>query len=110
MEDRGPVRYRRGYSLVDDGNKSGDANTKSAADFKSYRLGFFLNDDIKLTDQLTLTLGVRADRTKFNTAVPEDKFFNDSARSIGQLLQPEGARSGTHLFPNGRSLTPRIQV
>ena len=40
MEDRGPVRYRRGYSLVDDGNKSGDANTKSPADFKSYRLGF----------------------------------------------------------------------
>ncbi len=108
MEDRGPVRYRRGYSLVDDGNKSGDANTKSAADFKSYRLGFFLNDDIKLTDQLTLTLGVRADRTKFNTAVPEDKFFNDSARSIiSNYYNLEGARSGTP-FVSKWQISPRL--
>lgn len=109
MEDRGPSRYRRGYSLVDDGNKGGDnGSVNSAANFKSYRLGFFLNDDIKVTDQLTLTLGVRADRTKFLTDVPEDKFFNDSARPvISNFYNLEGAMAGT-TFKSKWQISPRL--
>ncbi|HRF25844.1 MAG TPA: TonB-dependent receptor [Ferruginibacter sp.] len=108
MEDRGPVRYRRGYSLVDDGNKGGDANVNSAANFKSYRIGFFLNDDIRINDKLTLTLGVRADRTKFTTPVPEDKFFNDSARPvIANFYNLEGAFSGQS-FASKWQVSPRL--
>ena len=35
-----------------------------------------------MNDQLTLTLGIRADKTNFTTDVPEDKFFNDTARAV----------------------------
>jgi hypothetical protein len=52
MQNLGPTRYRRGYSLVDAGNKGGDVNTNSAANFNSLRLGFFVNDDIKVSDKL----------------------------------------------------------
>ncbi|HNP53884.1 MAG TPA: TonB-dependent receptor, partial [Ferruginibacter sp.] len=109
MEDRGPTRYRRGYSLVDPGNKGGDdGNTGSAANFNSYRLGFFVNDDIKVTDKFTLTLGVRADRTVFTTDVPEDKFFNDTARAVvSNYYDLEGARSGT-TFKSKWQISPRL--
>ncbi|MEJ7627322.1 MAG: carboxypeptidase regulatory-like domain-containing protein [Ferruginibacter sp.] len=108
IDDRGPSRYRRGYSLVDPGNKGGDENVNSAANFKSVRLGFFLNDDIKVTEKFTLTLGLRADRTAFLTDVPEDKFFNDSAVSvISQYYNLEGARSGQKFEPRWQ-FSPRL--
>lgn len=98
MEDRGPSRYRRGYSLVDAGNKGGDANVNAGAAFKSYRLGFFVNDDIKVNDKLTLTVGLRADKTKFTTGVPVDKFFNDTARAIiASVYDLKDAYSGSDI-------------
>ena len=100
MEDRGPSRIQRQYSLLDAGNKTGDVNTNSAANFKSLRLGFFLNDDIKVSDKLTLTLGLRADRTSFLTDVPTDPFFRDSARPvISQFYDLKGANTGEKFKP-----------
>ncbi|MBS1733076.1 MAG: TonB-dependent receptor [Bacteroidetes bacterium] len=100
MEDRGPSRLRRGYSLRDDNSKGGDDAVNAAANFKSVRFGFFLNDDIKVNDQLTLTLGIRADKTNFTTDVPEDKFFNDTARAvIAQVYDLKGAYSGQKFSP-----------
>ena len=108
MLDSGASRIRRGYSLVDAGNKSGDVNSNAGADFKSSRIGFFINDDIKITNQFTLTLGIRVDKTKFLTDVPEDKFFNDSALPvITRLYDLEGARSGERFEPK-LQLSPRI--
>ncbi len=108
MEDRGPSRYRRGYSLVDGGNKSGDVNTNSAANFKSRRIGFFVNDDIKVSDKLTLTFGIRGDKTSFLTDVPEDKFFNDSAAPvISRYYDMEGAKSGQKFLPKWQ-FSPRF--
>jgi hypothetical protein len=108
MEDRGAQRIRRGYSLVDDNSKGGDLATNSAANFKSIRLGFFVNDDIKINDKFTLTLGLRADRTMFTTAAPEDKFFNDTARPvIAAVYNLEGARSGGKFKPEWQ-FSPRI--
>lgn len=90
-----PSRYRRGYSLVD-GNKSGDDATKSAAEFKSWKLGLFINDDIRVNDRLTFTLGVRADRFEFLDQAPVDKFWVDTAAAkvaaAGYDLR--GAQSG----------------
>lgn len=108
IEDRGPSRLRRGYSLVDANNKNGDDAVNSAANFKSVRVGFFINDDIKVTDKFTLTLGIRADKTTFTTAVPEDKFFNDTARPIiAQVYDLRGARSGAKFSPVWQ-FSPRV--
>jgi hypothetical protein len=101
MENRGPSRIQRGYSLVDAGNKGGDVNTSSAANFKSVRLGFFINDDIKVTDKFTLTLGLRADKTSFNTQVPTDPFFRDSALPvINAYYDLKGATTGEKFKPS----------
>lgn len=108
IQDRGASRIRRGYSLRDANNKNGDDAVNAAANFKSFRLGFFVNDDIKVSDKFTLTLGVRADRTKFLTDVPEDKFFNDTARPvIAAVYDLKGARSGDEFVPKWQ-FSPRI--
>lgn len=108
MEDRGAGRIRRGYSLVDDNSKNGDNAVNSAANFKSIRLGFFVNDDIKVSDNVTITLGVRADRTKFITDVPVDKFFNDTASPvIATTYDLLGAKSGERFVPKWQ-FSPRV--
>ncbi len=101
MENRGPSRIQRGYSLVDANGKIGDENTNSAADFRSVRLGFFVNDDIKVTDKFTLTLGLRADKTDFITDVPTDAFFRDSALPvISAQYNVQGAVQGQKFKPS----------
>jgi hypothetical protein len=109
LADAGPRRYRRGYSLVDAGSKSGDENnTMSAADFNSNRLGFFVSDEIKVSKDFTLTVGVRADRSDFTTALPVDKFFNDSARAIvAQSYDLRGAYAG-QMFDAKWLFAPRL--
>jgi hypothetical protein len=91
-----PSRYRRGYSLVDANNKSGDESVNSAAQFNSWRLGVFVNDDIRVNDRLTLTLGLRADRFKFNDNAPVDKFWQDTAEAkiVAAGYDLRGAKSG----------------
>ena len=102
IEDRGPARLQRQYSLVDPGNKTGDeGGVNAAANFKSVRLGFFLNDEIKVNSKFTLTLGLRADRTEFTTTPPTDAFFRDSAMQvISQFYDLKGARSGEKFKPS----------
>ncbi len=102
-----PLRYDRSYSLVD--TKSGDI-TEAAAEFKSLRLGLFVNDEIRVNERLTVNLGVRADWTKFLTDPREDKFFNDSAiPKISQYYDLEGARSG-QMAKVPVSISPRLGV
>lgn len=103
-----PIRYRRSYSLVDPVGKTGDENTVSAAQFNTARLGFYINDDIKISPQLTISVGLRADKTSFldNTAV--DAFFRDSAMPvINQYYDLEGASVGKLSSPNWQ-FSPRI--
>ena len=80
IQNKTPNRYRVGYSLVDNG-KAGDDAVNSAAKFNSARFGFFVNDDIKVNDNFTITLGLRADRFQFLDEAPVDKFWRDSAQS-----------------------------
>jgi len=103
-----PSRYRRGYSLVD-GNKSGDDATKSAAEFNSWKLGIFINDDIRVNDRLNLTLGLRADRFEFLDNAPVDKFFEDTAAAkvVAAGYDLRGARSGQLSKPRVM-LSPRF--
>ncbi len=99
--------YDRSYSLLDPG-KTGDASENAAAKFNSLRLGFFINDEIKVNENLTLNLGVRADNTKFLTTPRTDKFFNDTAiAAISQYYDLRGARSGQISDPKW-AINPRV--
>ena len=59
-----PARYRKGFALLD--GKSTD-ETKSAADFNTLRVGLFFNDEIKVSNDFILNIGVRIDKTEFLT-------------------------------------------
>lgn len=99
--------YDRTYSLLDPG-KSGDESVNAAAKFNTLRLSVFANDEIQVNDNLTVTVGLRLDNTKFLTTPREDKFFNDTAvAKISQYYDMKGARSGQISSPKW-SLNPRI--
>ncbi|HEY1112514.1 MAG TPA: carboxypeptidase regulatory-like domain-containing protein, partial [Chitinophagaceae bacterium] len=99
-------RYRRTYSLVS--NKSGDESEGTAAEFNTYRLGFFLGDDFKITPNVTLTFGLRADRTAFNDKPAVDAFFRDTASQIlSQFYDLKGAQSGQIYDPSWQ-WSPRL--
>jgi outer membrane receptor protein involved in Fe transport len=101
------MTYNRSYSLLDPG-KTGDESLNAAAKFNTLRLGFFVSDDIKVNDNLTITLGIRADNTKFLTTPKEDRFFNDTAiAKISAYYDMKGARSGQISDPKW-SLNPRF--
>jgi hypothetical protein len=103
-----PNRYRAGFSLVD-GGKAGDAATNSAARFNSSRMGFFINDDIKVNSDLTISLGLRADQLKFADDAPVDVFWRDTAAAIIRAngYDLEGAVAGK--LPKARFMfSPRF--
>lgn len=99
--------YNRSYSIVDNGI-TGDKSENAAAGFKTLRLGFFINDEIRVNDNLTVNLGVRADNTSFLTDPRTDNFFNDTAiNAINDHYDLRGARSGQISDPKW-SINPRI--
>ncbi|MGB8193250.1 MAG: TonB-dependent receptor [Chitinophagaceae bacterium] len=101
-----PRRYQRSFSLLDDNTT--EANTAAAAKFKTLKVAFFLNDEIKVNNNFTLNLGIRADRTEFLTKPLEDQFLNDTGLAkIAQYYDIKGARSGQISTPKW-SISPRI--
>ena len=102
-----PAQYRRGYSLVDAG-KAGDESVNSAAQFKTARLGFFINDDIKVNQNLTVTVGFRVDKTSFLDDPATDIFFRDTGAAIlANYYDLEGAETGK-LYKPSWQMSPRI--
>jgi hypothetical protein len=100
--------YNRSYSLVDPPKTYGDDATNAAAKFTTVRLGFFVNDEFKVNDALTINLGLRLDNTIFVTDPRTDNFFNDTAiAAISQYYDLKGARSGQISDPKW-SLNPRF--
>ncbi len=99
--------YNRTYSLLDPG-KSGDESVNAAAKFNSLRLAFFAMDEIKINDNFSITIGLRADYTKFLTTPKTDNFFNDTAvAKLSAYYDLQGARSGQISSPKW-SLNPRV--
>lgn len=100
--------YNRSYSLVDPPKTYGDDATNAAAKFTTLRLGFFVNDEFKVNDALTINLGLRLDNTIFVTDPRTDNFFNDTAiAAISPYYDLKGARSGQISDPKW-SLNPRF--
>jgi len=87
-----PRQYRVAYSLIDSIN--GDA-TNAAAAFKISRWSAFINDELRVGDNLTLNFGVRADYTKWMTTPVGDPFANNVAiPKWSALYDLQGAQSG----------------
>lgn len=87
-----PTAYTVGYPLID--NDLTD-NTKAAAKFKVGRGAGFISDEVRVSENLSVVFGVRADYTKFLTKPTEDVFTNTVALpKFAQYYDLEGARSG----------------
>jgi hypothetical protein len=100
-----PTAYSLGYSLVD--NLVTD-DTKAAAQFKVGRGAGFISDEWRVSDNLSLVMGVRADYTKFLSTPLTDQFTNDVALAkFSQYYDLEGARSG-QIAKVPLSISPRL--
>lgn len=106
IKNTAATRYRRAYSLIS--GKSGDESEGTAAEFNTHRLGFFVGDDFKATPNLTLTFGIRADRTVFDDEPVTDPFFRDTASQIiSQYYNLRGAQTGQMYDPSWQ-WSPRL--
>lgn len=68
--------YRRSYSLVDD--ITGD-QSKAAAALRAMQLGFYAQDEIKISSKLNVTAGLRIDLPIILDDPKEDTYLNNTA-------------------------------
>jgi len=101
----GPTSYSLGFPNTD---KNLNDGTGAGARFTVAKLAFYIADEIKIGNNLTLNLGVRADHWKFVTTPYTDPYTNDSAIvQFAKYYDLKGARSGQKpKFPI--SLAPRL--
>jgi hypothetical protein len=105
MNNGYPFKYSRTLSLVD---KPVDANTNAAAKYNPLRTGFFINDEIRVNENLKITAGVRADMNSLPAKFEEDNYFITTAQSeIEKYYDLEGAISGRAMKKDWQ-LSPRF--
>ena len=84
LNDIRATDYANSYSVVDDITGDGSA---AAADFKFMQLGFYIQDEFEVTDNLKFTGGIRVDIPIFSESPAVDNNFNnvtiDSIESYG---------------------------
>ncbi len=98
--------YQHGYSLVGNG-VVGDESAGSA-DFKTFQAGFYVQDDIQLTDNFKATIGLRFDVPYWDDGSVNDDFNTRTVgllRSAGKDLQ--GARVGQSITAAAH-IAPRL--
>ena len=97
--------YRIGYSLIDDVRGDG---SKAAADFNAFQMGFYIQDEWQVKDNLKVTAGIRLDIPMFLTDPAERPGFNDTTLAkLEQHYDMKGAKSGS--MPKSQLLwSPRI--
>ena len=94
-----PLYYRTAYSLIDNINDDG---TAAAAQFKIGKGSGFVNDEIRVNDNLTLNVGIRADYYKWLSTPVADPFANTVAiPKFAAVYDMQGAQSG---------LTPKVPM
>ena len=99
-------QFDRSFSLVDD--RTGD-DSEAIADFRQVNLGFYVQDDIQLTEDFGITAGLRLDVPIWPTDVPVNEAFNDTTvqRLEGAGYDLRGARTGQFVEPS-LLLSPRV--
>jgi outer membrane receptor for ferrienterochelin and colicin len=87
-----PRQFRTAYSLLD--GVASDA-TDAAAKFKIGKVSFFINDEIRVNDNISLNFGLRADYYKWLSIPTTDAFTNNVAiPKFAALYDMQGAQSG----------------
>jgi len=98
--------YQHGYSLVGDGTV-GDESA-GAAEFSTFQAGFYVQDEVQMSDNLRVTLGARIDIPYWEDGTANDD-FNDRTipilQAAGKDLQ--GARVGQGIDPTAM-FAPRV--
>ncbi|WP_435623796.1 TonB-dependent receptor [Flagellimonas sp.] len=97
-------RYRHGYSLI---GGFGD-ESEGAAEFDLFQLGFYVQDEVDVTDNLKVSVGVRIDVPYWEDGRVNDDFNNRTIpllEAAGKDLQ--GARVGQGIDPSIH-LSPRV--
>jgi outer membrane receptor protein involved in Fe transport len=78
--------------------------------FTTLRTSAFINDEIKMSANLKLNVGIRLDVNSVFSKPKEDKFFNDTAvKIITKYYDLEGATFGKVMEPHG-ALSPRFGI
>jgi len=98
--------YQHGYSLIGDGTV-GDESSGSA-DFNSFQLGFYVQDDIQITDNFKASIGLRVDIPYYEDGTVNDDFNNRTIpllEAAGKDLQ--SARVGRPINASAH-LAPRL--
>lgn len=97
--------YRIGYSLIDDIRGDGSA---AAADFNSFQLGFYVQDEIQVNKNLKVTAGLRADIFFLNDDPLAREGFNETTiPALEQYYDMKGAQAGK--MPSGNIMwSPRV--
>lgn len=92
LNSRSSFNYRRSFPL----NKiSGGDDINVGAKYKTFRLGFFINDEVNVSERLRISGGVRIDGNALPDTYKGDNFFNDTAvKIIEQYYDLNGTRSG----------------
>ncbi len=98
-------RLDRSYSLVD--NLTGDGSA-AAADFSAAQLGFYIQDEITVSNKFSLTAGLRLDIPMFSDDPNIDASFNSTTLPIlAANYDLEGAEGGK--APSGQLMfSPRV--
>ncbi len=91
--------YQHGYSLIGNG-VTGDESAGSSQ-FDTFQAGFYIQDEIQVTDNFKATLGARIDIPYWSDGPVNEDFNNRTVgilESFGKDLQ--GARVGQGIDPN----------
>ncbi len=105
FEAGAPAYYRIGYSLVDDVRGDG---SEAAAIFNAMQLGFYVQDEIRVSDQLKVTAGLRLDIPVYSDQPLGIDGFNDTTIvKLESHYDLQGARSGQMPFTQ-LLISPRI--
>jgi outer membrane receptor for ferrienterochelin and colicin len=99
-----PNRYRHGYSLL---GGSGD-DSEGAAEFDLFQFGFYIQDEVNVSENFKLTAGVRIDIPYWEDGTENEDFNTRTVallENAGKDLQ--GARVGQGIDANVH-LSPRV--
>jgi outer membrane receptor for ferrienterochelin and colicin len=104
FDDKSPNQYIANFPLLGNDEKT----TGSASEFNVLKSALFVNDEIRVSNNLIVTVGLRADYNKFLTTPRFDPFARDSALpKLAQYYNLKGAQAG--VAPKVPvSLSPRL--